>query len=158
MTAIAPRRNMIRPSRVREGDTTRFINLNAWSGPMRSSCREAELRLILIGNRRAPSRAKDQPFTCVSTLLKTIWPANCSRQRWLELKREGKDWSREFWDPNDKEELCLKSAKTFLDRVSTTCGSGWVMDQLHKTLGNRARLRRTHPLPQVVLTRSKRDV
>jgi len=45
-----------------------------------------------------------------------------------------------------------------LDRVSTTCGSGWVMDQLHKTLGNRARLRRTHPLPQVVLTRSKRDI
>jgi len=56
------------------------------------------------------------------------------------------------------DEPCLKSAKTFLDRVSTTCGSGWVIDGLHKTLGNRARLRRTHPLPQVVLTRSKREV
>jgi len=55
-------------------------------------------------------------------------------------------------------QLCLKSPKTCLDRVSTTCGSGWVMDQVHKTLANRARLRHTHPLPQVVLTRSKRDV
>ena len=57
--------------------------------------------------------------------------------------------------PRKSELLCLKSQTSRLDRVSTTCGSGWVMDQIHKTLGNRARLRRTHPLPQVVLTRSK---
>jgi hypothetical protein len=40
-----------------------------------------------------------------------------------------------------------------LDRVSTTCGSGWV---------NRTKLARfeslTHPLPQVVLTVSNNDV
>jgi len=54
--------------------------------------------------------------------------------------------------------LCLKSQTSRLDRVSTTCDSGWVTDQVHKTLANRARLRRTHPLSQVVLTRSKRDV
>ena len=30
----------------------------------------------------------------------------------------------------DNARLCLKSAKTFLDRVSTTSGSGWVIDQL----------------------------
>jgi hypothetical protein len=30
--------------------------------------------------------------------------------------------------------LCLKSPKTGSDRVSTTCGSGWVLDEIHKTL------------------------
>src|ERR1043165_3773716 len=54
--------------------------------------------------------------------------------------------------------LCLKSLRICLDRVSTTCGSGGVMDQVHKTFANRAPLRRTHPLPQVLLPRSKRDV
>ena len=67
----------------------------------------------------------------------------------LLLSRMGKATTRS--------RLCPQKCKTFLVRVSTTCGSGWVMDPLHNTLGNRARLRRTHPLPQVVLTRSKQD-
>jgi len=38
-----------------------------------------------------------------------------------------------------------------LDTVSTTCGSGWV----HAQPILDSSLRRTHPLPQVVLTVSK---
>ena len=38
-----------------------------------------------------------------------------------------------------------------MDTVSTTCGSGWV--HAHSFIGSE--LRRTHPLPQVVLTVSK---
>src|ERR1051325_11282310 len=54
----------------------------------------------------------------------------------------------QFRQDNHLELLCLKSKTTRLDQVSTTYGSGWVTDQLHKTLRNRARLRRTPPLPR----------
>jgi hypothetical protein len=38
------------------------------------------------------------------------------------------------------------------DEVSTTCGSGWVDDQLCDIRNDFECVRLTHPLPQVVLT------
>jgi len=55
-----------------------------------------------------------------------------------------KDPKREAWSQNPK---------CYLEEVSTTCGSGWVGDQLRSIpVGSRSL---THPLPQVVLTSSK---
>jgi len=52
-------------------------------------------------------------------------------------------------------EICLKSPKSLLDTVSTTCDSGWVDDQ-HAILLNHFECRGlTHPLSQVVLTVSR---
>ena len=44
-----------------------------------------------------------------------------------------------------------------VDEVSTTCGSGRVEDQLCDITNDFEYVRVTHPLPQVVLTVSKRD-
>jgi hypothetical protein len=45
----------------------------------------------------------------------------------------------------------------YLDKVSTTCGSGWVDDGMQYSYGFKFE-GLTHPLPQVVLTLSNRDV
>jgi hypothetical protein len=50
-----------------------------------------------------------------------------------------------------------KSSDWMVDEVSTTCGSGWVEDQLCDITNDFEYVRVTHPLPQVVLTVSKRD-
>ena len=51
---------------------------------------------------------------------------------------------------------CLKSQELYLEEVSTTCGSGWVDENMRYSYRFwTAKL--THPLPQVVLTPPNRD-
>jgi hypothetical protein len=56
-----------------------------------------------------------------------------------------------------RSEACFKSDDWMVKEVSTTCGSGWVDDQLCDITNDFEYVRVTHPLPQVVLTASKRN-